>query len=329
MLSDVIAVYSAHPTAPLSLFARLRALDADTFARIESGRRALRVPAMRASIYMLPAKTAGLVFRATALPMAKHAWRLRYAHVSDAEYRPLRTAILRAAQAPASPREISAQVRATGKRLNTVLRYMTYEGSLLRLGSKDLRSNLLKYVATEAWAPQALAKTPSSEAMAWLAGEYLRAYGPARHSDFAWWAGITRKRAEHAFDEAGAAELSEGYWLPAADLSAFERARPSWRNAIAVLPKWDCYTMAYAGDGRQRLVPTQALDRVYDSAGNGLGVVLVAGMAAATWQMRFDKTSMIVDLDPFDPPSARVKKAIHDEFNKMARFLGAAGLALR
>src|SRR5918998_1060047 len=50
-LHDVVGVYSAHSTGPLSLRARVGSLDADSFRRLESGREVLRLPAMRTSIH--------------------------------------------------------------------------------------------------------------------------------------------------------------------------------------------------------------------------------------------------------------------------------------
>ena len=42
--------------------------------------------------------------------------------------------------------------------------------------------------------------------------------------------------------------------------------------------------MGYAPDGRRRLVLRDVQDRVYNEAGDGLGVVLVEGAAAGAWR---------------------------------------------
>ena len=54
-LKAVVGVYSAHPTAPLSLHVRAANIDAAAFRRVERG--ALRLPAMRQSIHLLPRAT--------------------------------------------------------------------------------------------------------------------------------------------------------------------------------------------------------------------------------------------------------------------------------
>jgi hypothetical protein len=68
---------------------------------------------------------------------------------------------------------------------------MAFEGRLLRVGANGLRSNIISHVNTNAWAGDKFVPVDSNKALASLAGEYLRAFGPARIRDFQWWAGIT------------------------------------------------------------------------------------------------------------------------------------------
>lgn len=100
-LRAVVAVYSAHPTGPLSLQARAASFDAVAFRRLDEERVALRVPAMRGSIHLLPRETAHLAFRVTAFPAERQGWRLRDAGISDGEYGRLREE--RSCQQPGSP----------------------------------------------------------------------------------------------------------------------------------------------------------------------------------------------------------------------------------
>ena len=76
-LSIVVAVYSSHPTAPLSLHARVNGFDAAGFRRLDGERAVLRLPAMRGSIHLLPRETAHLAFRATSPATTAQARRLR------------------------------------------------------------------------------------------------------------------------------------------------------------------------------------------------------------------------------------------------------------
>jgi hypothetical protein len=108
-LCAVVAVYSSHPTVPLSLHARVRRFGESELRRLEGGA-ALRLPAMRGSIHLLPRETARLAFRATA--MTTRAGRLRYAGVCEERYDELKTVILEAAREPRKSRQLGVETGA-------------------------------------------------------------------------------------------------------------------------------------------------------------------------------------------------------------------------
>jgi winged helix DNA-binding protein len=327
-LRGVVGVYSAHPTGPLSLHARAKSFGEHSFRRLETERLALRVPAMRTSIHIVPRQTAHLVFWATHKPMSQQSWRIRDAGISEDEYDQLRSAILRVARRPRTARELREDLGGTETSLTPVLQTMTFEGVLLRVGAESLRSNVLRYVAADAWLERGLPKADPHEALAWLAGEYLRAFGPARPEDFQWWAGRAARGALDALTSVEAVEIGDGYLLPAADLEDFERAVASPGNSVNLLPKWDCYTMGYAPDGRQRFVHPDVQDRIYDADGNGLGVVLVDGTAVGAWSARLAGRRMEVELDMFERPGARLKRAVAERFEAVAALLGTGAVSL-
>ena len=122
----------------------------------------------------------------------------------------------------------------------------------------------------------------ADEALAWLAGEYLRAFGPIRVKDFAWWAGVTAGRAKQALAEHETEELDGGLLILAKDRKAFEKATKP--QGVDLLPKWDSYTMGYAPDGRDRFAHPDVVKQCYDFRGDGRPVILVDGQAAGTWE---------------------------------------------
>ena len=320
----MVGVYSSHPTGPLSLWARVWSFDATAFGLLEDGRTALRLPAMRGSIHILPRWTAHLAFRATAAtPASEQGRRLRYAGVTTEQYDRLRAEILAAAREPCTARELRSDMDVAGEGLRQVLQTMTYEGTLLRVGAEGLRSNALRYVAADGWLGGDLPDADPDEALRWLAGEYLRAFGPARAQDFRWWAGVSAGRASSALSTVETVELGDGYLLRASDLEGFEKAEAPRPDNVDLLPKWDCYTMGYAPDGRQRFVHPDVQERVYTPAGDGLGVVLVNGEVAGAWTARFSGERMQVELDTFDAPGASLRRDVTERFEAAARFLGA------
>jgi hypothetical protein len=303
-LRDVIAVYSAHPTAPLSLHARCADLDGAAFRRLDG----LRLPAMRKSIHLLPRETAHLAFRATPDPPAERKRRMRVFKFSEARYHELRKPLLEAAREPLTLPELREATGAEPDELKGVSAQMTRDGELVRVGADGLRSNELRYVAAE------IEEADADEALAWLAGEYLRAFGPARVKDFVWWSGVGATRAKAALAAHEPEELDDGLLVRAEDRARFERDRPV-QGAVDLLPKWDCYTMGYAPDGRARFAHPDVVDRCYDFRGDGRPVILVDGEAAGTWEN--------LEVDLFEPPTPKVRTALDERLAAVRAFLAS------
>jgi hypothetical protein len=301
-LSDVIAVYSSHPSAPLSLHARAAKMDAKAFHRLD----VLRVPAMRMSIHLLPRATAHLAFHATPAPPADRKKRMKHFKLTDARYEELRKRILKAAAEPLTLPELRAAVGAEPEELKGASAQMTRDAELVRVGATGLRSNELRYVAAQ------LDDADVGEALGWLAGEYLRAFGPVRAKDFQWWAGVTATRAKAALVAHDTDELDGGLLIRAGDRKAFEKAKPP-KGAVDLLPKWDAYTMGYAPDGRDRFAHPDVVKQCYDFRGDGRPVVLVDGQAVGTWEKG--------EVDLFEKVPAKTRKAIDERLDAVKAFL--------
>lgn len=302
-LRDVVGVYSAHPSAPLSLHARAAKFDGSAFRRLD----ALRLPAMRQSIHLLPRTTAHLAFHAVPAPASDRPKRFRYFKLSDERYEQLRPQLLEAAAAPRTQEELREATGLDAKELKGVSAQLTRDGELVRVSAgKSLRSNELRYVVAEV--PQA----DADEALAWLAGEYLRAFGPVRVKDFTWWAGVGAKRAKQALSAHDTEEVEDGYLILRKDLKAFQNAKPP-NDAVDLIPKWDCYQMGYAPDGRDRFAHPDVVDRCYDFRGDGIPVVLVNGQAAGTWQGG--------KVELFDSATKTLRDAIDERLAEVNAFL--------
>ena len=321
-LGDVVGVYSSHPTAPLSLHARTRPFDRAAFSKLEAEGLALRLPAMRSSIFLLPRENAHAAFRATAAPASTQLWRVRDAGIPQELYADLRRKVLEAARTPRTARELRVHTGAE-RSLTPILQMMTLEGVLLRFGARALGSNTLRYVAAGAWLGGPLPQADADAALARLAEGYLRAFGPAKPEDFRWWAGVAAGRASAALASVETVEVGDGYLLPAADLEAFEALAPPRAATVDLLPKWDCYTMGYAPDGRARFASEEARTRIYTPAGDDLGVVLVDGAAAGTWVSRFAGDRMEAEVEMFEAPEPRLTRAVVGRLDEAAALLGA------
>jgi Winged helix DNA-binding domain len=300
-LKDVIAVYSSHPSAPLSLHARAKKMTAAQFRKLD----VLRLPAMRMSIHVLPAKTAHLAFHATPAPPADRKKRMKHFKFTQKRYEELRGQILKAATEPLTLPELRNKVGAEPDEFKGISAQMTRDGELLRVGAEGLRSNELRYVANE------LDPADADEALAWLAGEYLRAFGPIRLKDFVWWAGVTAGRAKQALAEHETEELDGGILILSKDRKAFEKATKP--QGVDLIPKWDSYTMGYAPDGRDRFAHPDVVKQCYDFRGDGRPVILVDGQAAGTWEKG--------EVDLFDTVPAKTRRAIDERIDAVKAFL--------
>jgi hypothetical protein len=297
-LRDVIAVYSSHPSAPLSLHARAQKV---AFRRLD----VLRLPAMRQSIHLLPRKTAHLAFHATPAPASDRKKRMKHFKLTEKRYDELREQILGAATEPLTLPELREAVGAEPEELKGVSAQMTRDAELVRLGARGLRSNELRYQAVE------LEPADADEALEWLAGEYLRAFGPVRQKDFAWWAGVTATRAKQALAAHDTEELDGGLLIRRKDRKAFDGAKQP--SGVDLLPKWDSYTMGYAPDGRDRFAHPEVVKQCYDFRGDGRPVILVDGQAAGVWEKG--------EVELFDKPAAKLRKAIDERLEAVNAFL--------
>jgi hypothetical protein len=325
----VVAVYSAHPTAPLALAARTAALTATDFRALERDRAALRVPGMRGSQFLVPAEHAAMVFAPFMINRGGLLARLRRGGMTEDEYRRISDRVVAAAREPLLPPELARVAGMKGLDLSILLGTMRREGRMLAVAEGSLRAATLRYVTTEAWAPGSLAVGNDATALTDLAGAYLRAFGPARVADFAWWTGANRSAAAAAMSAHETVDVGGGLLLPTADEAAFSRVA-RLTGTVDLLPKWDSYTMGYAPDGRARLVHPDNQPRIYvrkdvvapgqpriGLPGDGYPVVLVDGEAVGTWNVNL--AGATVEL--FDTVGAKISRRLDDRLQAVSGLL--------
>jgi hypothetical protein len=334
-LRGVVAVYSSHPSAPLSLLCRTRGFGAGWIGEAEARREVVRLSGPRGSIHLMPADTAPRIHATVRLPLEKFAGNLAYAKIERAEYDALKRRMPEILREPMTPAE-AQEAFGMGANLMTALRVMAYEGLVLRLGG-SLRTDVLRYVSTEAWLGRPLEEVDADESLRWLAMEYLRAFGPARVKDVVWWIGTSQKRAAEALRDAEVVDVGGGMLLPADQQAAFESTGPIDPDAVALLPKWDAYTMGYAPDGRQRFVADEHLPHAYSKAktggagatsGDGNPLLLRGGRAVAAWSHKFSGDRMTVEVTPFEP-RALASLPLDHLFDDVGRLLDAKSVTVK
>ena len=323
-LGAVVADYSTHPTAPLSLAVRTRSFSAALYRRVDRDRQGLRIPAMRRTVFLVPSEHAARIFTAVRASPA-HALRSLKRHgFSTDDYERFARRILSAARQPLTTRKLEQAAGIRGAELGTVLRCLRYEGRLLTLSGDSLLMSPHRYVAVSAWAPEGLEAGDAGEALGWLAGEYLRSFGLATVKDFAWWTGATKRAATKAIGSHDTIELGDGLLLPRRQERPFSRIK-HLSNAVDLLPRWDAYTMGHAPEGRQRFVDPDVQQRVYRPIGIGLPgdgnpVVLVDGRAVGTWTYSLKEGAAV---QPFDTLGLKTRRRIDEKLEGVAQLLSS------
>jgi hypothetical protein len=348
-LRSVAGVYSAHPSAPLALLARSAGLTRAQFGDLERRRLAVRLPAMRGSVFLVPLEMAPRILAATRISSGRLATRLRALGLDERTYERLRPRVLEAAREPIAPADLrrimgdgagarrpstSLDRRASPQNEPAVvaLRMLAREGLVLRVGWDDhVRTDRMRWVATEAWLGRPFEDVDPDVALAWLAGRYLEAFGPARTEDFGWWTGVPLRRARSAVGTLATADVGDGLLLPEPLADAYASVEPIPPDAVDVLPKWDPYTMGHAPDGRRRLVDDEHLVLAYSTpstkvgatTGDGLPLILVGGRAVATWSHRLERARMAVSVTPFAGARLPSRRALEAAFKPSASLMEA------
>jgi DNA glycosylase AlkZ-like len=331
ILQLIIGVYSAHPTAALSLFARTNNFDEKAFYGIDENKIAYRVPAMRQSVYWLPKDDAAMIMAATLDAADSPAWEKRYSHsgrkIPPENYADWANSILKNTSTPFTVKELKGKTTVPDDKLKFVLNRMAFERKMLRVGANSLRSNIISYVSTEAWNNVPFENIDAEKAQIWLAKKYLHTFGPVRIKDFQWWAGITLTKAKEAFSAFETIDLGDDLLLLKEDQKAFESFKIPKEDFLDILPQWDSYIMGYAPDGRERFVSEDMQHHIYGklgaTGGNGLGTILVNGKAYGSWNSRFKGSKMEVSLNLFEKTGSKLKKDITQAFQKIALLLHA------
>ena len=326
VIRSIGGVYSWHPSACLSLRARVSNFNKEEFFELDKGRKVLRVPGMRGSVHLIESSIALQTMTAILPPADDPSWEKRYSQagrkVLPEKYKDWQKELLDLLKRPMPVKDIKQTTSIPAEKVKPVLNRMAYERKLLRVGAPSLTSNLIRYVSWQRWMPQ-VAVVTREESLVALAKTYLKAFGPARLKDFKWWAGISTGEAKAAFAKLALDELDNGLTILMEDSKGFEQFVPQQSGVIDLLPQWDSYTMGYAPDGRKRLVDPQFQDFVYGklgaTLGNGLGTISRDGMAIGSWHSRVRGKKLEAEIHFFKKENKSTVKEVDKQLREIAR----------
>jgi winged helix DNA-binding protein len=326
-LRSIVGVYGANPYGALSLLSRVpRVMPGMVDGAIDS-HTAIRLPAMRRSVWMLHAETAHLAFRSldqASAPLAS----LARAGITEKEYARLEHEILLAAGLPKTAEQIREAIKKPPEKLAAVLHCLCAQGKLLYIKQPAQTSKVFTYAATRVWLGHELPDADPQEALAWLAGDYLKGFGPATIEDFAWWSGALIGDAERALRAHEPEDIGDGLLMWPTDVRAFEGTRP-FANRVNLLPALDPYLMGYAEGSRTRFADRELLPYLYDKNGvNPTSVILVEGAVAGLWDYTVGDRKIEIRVGLFEDPTPRAMEAIEAEVGLIAGYFNARDVKL-
>ncbi len=158
------------------------------------------------------------------------------------------------------------------------------------------------------------------EALAELAKRYFRSHGPATVKDYIWWSGLSPQDARNGLEMVKSQLDSDvinekTYWFIESRLAAKEKGPTAY-----LLPNYDEYTVGYID--RSDIFDAQH-NKKLGPRGNFIFnyVIVIDGRVAGTWKRTINKSSAVVELNPFQPWTKAEKQAVDSAMDQYGKFL--------
>jgi len=343
------AVVAIHASDSPSVFLQARARmttssPADIERELYEERTALRMLAMRRTLFLVPVQDVPMVHAAASRAVAEAERKRTIARLTEAGISPDPAAMLEELEAVglAAVRErgeaTTAELRSLDPRLSqkmTLSRGKPYEATIT-LGQKvffhlalDGRigrgrplgtwlASQFRWSPIERWLPDGIAEMPVDAARAELVRKWLRAFGPGTAEDIKWWTGwsLAATRQALAAIDIVEVELDGGGigYLLADDLEP----SPTPASWVALLPALDATTMGWA-ERDWYLGPHRAA--LFDRAGNAGPTIWVDGRIVGGWTQRESG-----EIEPFilEDVGAETTQAIDQAASRLAEWIAPA-----
>jgi hypothetical protein len=183
------------------------------------------------------------------------------------------------------------------------------------------------FARVDRWLTDQAGEPPDEgEALRELAKRYLRSFGPATFSDFAYWSGMRVRDARPAFE--GISDLTEEvsingqrwrYLVLEEDVAnlCFSRDLPPH---VRLLPQFDALIMGHKD--KSRFMRSDDRKSVFLPLADVSATILVDGRIRGTWNIKKQKKTRRVTLSPFDEVDGEDRRRIEGEVDSLAYFTG-------
>jgi hypothetical protein len=319
--------------AELALWARVEGLrPADVQAALWRERTLVKTWAMRGTLFLFAAEDLPLVVAARNVSGYRYWIKFFEAHgITEAQYETILAAVPQVLGDEPLTREQFAIALAeqTGiaalrpamieSSWGSTLKPSAFRGDLC-FGPTQGRN--VAFVRPSAWLGKWRAIEPEA-ALREIIRRFLSVYGPATPRDFGRWWGAGTALAKRVFKELGdelAAVDVEG-WRAFALRSSLEQMEQSTAVGIVrLLPMFDPYTHGLLD--YEQLLPPAFRSAVFRPQGWISAVVLVEGRIGGVWEHKTKPSGTVVTVRLFARTTARVRKAIVAEAERLREILG-------
>jgi hypothetical protein len=316
--------------AELSLWTRRRQTTrADVKAALWNRRELVKTTSMRRTLHLLPASDFQMYIAAMeAWSMSQTQNLLRRIGASPKHVGTMIDVVMDAlADGPKTQQDLLA--RAKVKAAKGMRVWLQYAWSAMRpailqglIVYAEPRGAEATFVRVDQWLPKQKRVDPA-DAQLELATRYLTAFGPATHRDFSKWSGLPTSVTNPLFDSLGGGVTpvtvdGEHALVLRDDLDALAGAKPV--PSPTLLPSFDTFLLAHAT--KHHLVEPRFYKRVYRNQGWLSPVVIINGRIVAVWFLEERAKSFVVDVQPFSPLDAKVRRGIAQEAKELGTFLG-------
>jgi hypothetical protein len=322
-------------SAELALWARVERLESNAVGRaLWEDRTLVKTWAMRGTLHLLPAQELQLWQSVPALDRRyfRPAW-LRYFGVSPEDMDRVTTAVAQALAGRLLTREelvgevaqVVGSAELAGKLRHSWGMMLKPAAFRCQLCFAPSAGRNVRFTLPETWL-DGLESVEKPEAEREVTRRYLAANGPSTREAYALWLGVPASRAGSLIRGLGdeVVPIDVGgtpAWALAGELEALVTAEPS--RTVRLLPAFDQYIIA-ASRFAPHFLPGPHKDRVYRPQGWLSPVLLVGGRMDGLWRHERKGAVLRIDIEPFVKVPAWARKAVDDEAERLAAFLGGS-----
>jgi uncharacterized protein YcaQ len=320
----------------LSLWNRVSGLSHDFLPHALFEKRSLvRSWLMRDTVHIIPASSLGLYRAALKRPLmnewnrwtvktgtkeSPEAWEPQYPQVLERlKTRPLTMNKLL--------EEMGWSHKDAKRILNRLVREMSLQGLLCHATSSGpwYHNTQHSFARVDVWLPS-LAGEPQEEdeALRELAQRYLRSFGPATGSDFAYWSGLRVRDARPAFEaisdlteEVSISGQRRKYLVLEEDADQLNNSRDPPLH-VRLLPQFDALIMGH----KTRFMRSDDRKSVFLPRAGVSATILVDGRIRGTWNIKKEKKTWRVTLSPFEEMNVDDRRRVEEEVDLLADFTG-------